>query len=87
MSRVWKRFFLKIAKGFAVLLYVSVALVIPELIVNLFDGPSGLGVFIGLIVFLVLPVICAILIDTYKESKREIEWENRKIMMALGSDD
>jgi L-lactate permease len=84
MSRVWKRFFTKISKGFAVFGYLIGSLTIPEFAVQYFGGPEMMGAFGGLVVFIVLPMILFMLWDTYKDAKSEVERENRDLMRTLG---
>ena len=85
MSRVWKRFLLKISKGIAALFYILLALFIPEYIFQVVLGlESGSGAVIGMLTFIALPIFGYLIYDVYRDSKLEVERENRQIMRDLG---
>jgi hypothetical protein len=87
MSRVWKRFLLKMSKGVVFLTYVLLAIFVPEYISQIVLGfESGQGAVIGMMVFIALPIFGYLIYDVYRDSKREIEIENRRIMRDLGGD-
>jgi len=85
VSRVWKRFLLKLSKGLSVIAYVLLAMAIPEVVFQLvFNLEPGIGSVVGMITFIALPVFGFILYDVYKDCKYEVERENRSIMHSLG---
>ena len=85
MSRVWKRFLFKMSKGVGAAAYVLLAIFIPEYIFQVVLGlESGQGAFIGMMVFIALPIFGFLLRDVYRDSKLEVERENRQIMRDLG---
>lgn len=85
MSRVWKRFFYKVGYASLFVTYVLSALFVPEVIsITFFGQEPGLGVIIGSLLFLAIPGIGFILRDVYRESKREVEYENKNLMRNLG---
>jgi hypothetical protein len=87
MSRVWKRFLFKMSKGIGAAAYVLLAIIVPEYIFQVVLGlESGQGAFIGMTVFIALPIFGHLIYDMYRDSKREIESENRRIMRDLGGD-
>ncbi len=84
MSRVWKRFLKKISYAIGFVLYFLAAMVISEFVFQFFDLPPGMGATAGVALFIGVPVIGLIIRDTYRESKREVEYENREMMRTLG---
>jgi hypothetical protein len=86
MSRVWKRFLKKIFYAIGFVLYFLAAIVIPEFVFQFFDLPPGMGATVGLALFVGVPVIGLMIRDTYRESKQEVERENREMMRTLGKE-
>jgi len=84
MSRVWKRFLKKIFYAIGFVLYFLAAIVIPEFVFQLFDLPPGMGATAGVALFIGVPVIGLIIRDVYRDAKREVEDENRRMMRTLG---
>lgn len=83
MSRVWKRFLLKVGKGVAAISYVLGSMFLGGFISDYLGYDPEAGILAGTLVMVVLPMIAFLLRDTYKDAKQEIEWENRKMMNAL----
>jgi hypothetical protein len=84
MSRVWKRFLKKIFYAMGFVLYFLAAIIIPEFVFQFFDLPPGMGATVGLVLFVGVPIIGLIIRDTYRDAKREVEYENREMMRTLG---
>jgi hypothetical protein len=84
MSRVWKRFLKKISYAMGFVLYFLAAIIIPEFVFQFFDLPPGMGATAGVVLFLGVPVIGLMIRDVYRDSKREVEDENRRMMRTLG---
>jgi hypothetical protein len=84
MSRVWKRFFNKMLKGIAFITYLFASMIIPGAIAYWLGFEPAMGILLGLTVFILLPMFVFMVRDVYRDSKREIEWENRKMMSDLG---
>ena len=85
MSRVWKRFLFKMSKGIAAISYVLLVLFIPEYIFQVvLRFEPGNGAILGMLTFIALPVFGYLIYDVYRDSKLEVERENRQIMRDLG---
>lgn len=85
MNRVWKRFLYKVGYASLLVLYILLAILLPELFfVLVLEQDLGMGTFVGSVVFLVIPAIGLLLRDVYRDSKREVELENRDMMRNLG---
>lgn len=87
MNRVWKKFFKKVGKGLAVLTYMFSVLVIPGFISMYFGYLPELGTMLGGLFFIVLPMVSYILRDTYRESKYEVDRENREMLRTIKGND
>ena len=87
MSRVWKRFLLKVAKGVGAVAYVLSSMVIPGVIAGSMGYDPEWGILIGAGVFVIAPLIFYVIRDVYRDAKREVEWENREMMRTLKGDD
>lgn len=86
MSRVWKRFFLKVAKGIAVISYVLGSMLIGGFIAGWLGYDLEAGIMAGAFVMVIFPMIGYMIRDVYRDAKREVEWENREMMSALKGD-
>ena len=86
MSRVMKRFLTKIGKFLAMFTYMVASLAIPAFIAHLLGFDPGHGILLGGLVFMILPLVVLMIRDAYQDAKREIEWENRKLMMNIKGD-
>lgn len=87
MSRVWKRFLIKVSKGVGVIAYVLGSMLAGGFIAGWLGVDIQAGILAGALVLVVLPMIAYMLRDLYKDAKQEVEWENRRMMSALkGSD-
>lgn len=84
MNRVWKRFFKKISKGIAIILY-STSVLIGSSVAGLhfFNDPI-IRLIISSLILLGLPLIVILLREIYDDSRREIELENRSLMNSIG---
>ena len=87
MSRVWKRFLIKVGKGVGAVAYVLSSMLIPGVIAGSMGYNPEWGILIGAGVFVIAPMIFYVIRDVYRDAKREVEWENRKMMNALKGDD
>jgi hypothetical protein len=87
MSRVWKRFLIKVSKGVGVIAYVLGSMFAGGLIAGWLGFDIKAGILAGAFVMVIFPMIAYMLRDLYRDAKEEIEWENRKMMNAIkGSD-
>jgi hypothetical protein len=84
MSRVWKKFFIKVGKGLSVVAYVLGSMFVGGLIAGWLGFDIEVGIFAGAFVMVFLPMIAILLRDVYRESKLEVQIENNKIMQQLG---
>jgi len=46
---------------------------------------GGTAAFFGPVVFLVIPLFVYILYESYKDAKREVEWEDRDLLKDIKS--
>jgi hypothetical protein len=83
MDRVTKRFLLKIGKGLAMLTYMIGSLAVGGFAAYLLGYDPGRGILLGGFVFMIAPLVFLLIRDVYRDAKREIEWENRKLMMNI----
>lgn len=83
MSRVWKRFLIKVSKGVGVIAYVLGSMFVGGLIAGWLGFDIEAGILAGAGVMVVLPMVAFLLRDVYRDAKQEVEWENRKMMNAL----
>jgi hypothetical protein len=83
MSRVWKRFLFKISKGVGIVAYILGSLGIGAVVSLWLGYDPQAGVLVGAGLFIFLPLITIVLRDTYRDSKEEVEQENRNILRAL----
>lgn len=87
MSRVWKRFLIKVSKGVGAIAYVLGSMFAGGFIAGWLGFDVEAGILAGATVMVVLPMVAFLLRDVYRDAKQEVEWENRKMMNALkGSD-
>jgi hypothetical protein len=87
MSRVLKRFLIKVSKGVGVIAYVLGSMFAGGLIAGWLGFDIEAGILTGATIMVFLPMIAYMLRDLYRDAKEEIEWENRKMMNAIkGSD-
>jgi hypothetical protein len=87
MSRVWKRFFIKMSKGVGVIAYVLGSMFSSGFVAGWLGYDIEAGILAGAMLFIILPMVAFLLRDLYRDAKQEIEWENRKMMNAIkGSD-
>jgi hypothetical protein len=84
MSRVWKKFLLKVGKGAAFVSYVVGSMVAGGFIAEWLIGDPDPGIFAGAFIFVILPMIVSLLRDIYRDTKAEVERENRELMRTLG---
>jgi hypothetical protein len=83
MSRIWKRFLFKVAKGVAVISYVLGSMFVGGFIAGWLGYDPEAGIMAGAFVMVIFPIIAFLLRDIYQDAKREVEWENRKMMDTL----
>jgi hypothetical protein len=87
MSRVWKRFLLKVSKGVGVIAYVTGSMFAGGLTAGWLGFDIEAGIFAGAVVMVIFPMIAYLLRDIYRDAKQEVEWENRKMMNAIKGND
>ncbi len=83
MSRVWKKFFVKISKGVAAITYMLGSMMLGGTVSYWLGYPFEAGVFTSSMLLIILPMIALLLRYVYKDSKQEVEWENHKMMNTL----
>lgn len=83
MSRVWKRFLLKVGKGVGIIFYILGVMLGGGFVSVWLGYPFEPGVLAGAVLFIALPMVSYVLHDIYRDAKQEIEWENRKMMNTL----
>lgn len=83
MDRVTKRFLFKIGKGLAMLTYMIASLAVGGFTAYFLGYDPGQGILLGGFVFMILPIVVLLIRDVYRDAKREIEWENRELMMNI----
>ncbi len=87
MSRVWKRFLIKVSKGLGAIAYILGSMFAGGFIAGWLGFDIEIGIMVGAVVMVFLPMIAVLLRDVYRDAKQEVEWENRKLMNAIkGSD-
>jgi ABC-type dipeptide/oligopeptide/nickel transport system permease component len=83
MSRVWKRFLLKIGKTSAVVVYILTA-IFGGGYISLQTGNSfDAGMIVGAAVMIFLPVFIMGIMNLYFDAKREVEQENRDLLRKI----
>jgi hypothetical protein len=83
MNRVWKKFLLNISKGLSMVLYVGVTIFLSGMLALHLGYDPGMGMAVGALVFLVLPILAMILRQEYKDAKLEVERENREMLRMI----
>jgi hypothetical protein len=83
MSRVWKRFLIKVSKGVGVIAYVLGSMFAGGFVAGWLGFDVEAGIFAGAGVMVFLPMIAYLLRDIYRDAKQEVEWENREMMRTL----
>lgn len=83
MNRVWKRFLFKVSIVVGGIAYVVVSMLLGGFIANWLGYSVESGTIAGAFVMVIFPMIAFMLRDTYLDSKREVERENKEMMRAL----
>ena len=83
MSRVWKRFLIKVSKGVGAIAYVLGSMFAGGLIAGWLGFDFEAGILAGAGVMVILPMVAFLLRDVYRDAKREVEWENRDMLNTL----
>ena len=78
MNRVTKKFLGKVLPPIGIMFYVAAVMVGSTMI-------GGTAVFAGPLVFLVIPLFGYMLYESYKDAKREVEWEDRDLLKDIKS--
>ena len=86
MNRVWKRFLFKVAKGMAVIYYVLGSMFTGGFIAGWLGYDLEWGIMFGAGVFVIAPMTFYMIRDVYRDAKREVEWENQKLMRDIKGD-
>lgn len=80
MSRVWKRFFLKVAEPVSYVLYFFGTMLLAEYM----ESKYGMIAFLGIWgVMVVLPVLGWMLKEMYRQAKNEIDFENEELLRNI----
>lgn len=83
MSRVWRRFFLKVGKTVAIVVGLCSYIGILVLLLSMFGvNPRFFGMLIMLVGFGV-PMTVFYLYTTYKDAEYEVKSENREILNKI----
>ena len=80
MSRVWKKFFRKLAEPVGIMAYVTFAIGL-----TMWTG-ANVSERMALVVFCIMvpiPAFAYLIRDMWRDAKREVEWENRDMMRTL----
>lgn len=83
MSRVWKKFFIKVGKGLAAISYVLGSMLLGGFTSTYLGYDTELGILGGAVIFVLLPMIAFMLRDLYRDAKQEVAWENQEILRKL----
>jgi hypothetical protein len=83
MSRVWKRFLIKVSKGVGAIAYVLGSMFAGGFIAGWLGFDFENGILAGAGVMVILPMVAFLLRDVYRDAKREVEWENRDMLNTL----
>ena len=78
MNRVTKKFLGKVLPPLGIMLYVAAVMVGSTMV-------GGKAAFVGPLVFLVIPLFGYMLYESYKDAKREVEWEDRDLLRDIKS--
>ena len=78
MNRVTRKFFGKVLPPLGIMLYVAAVMVGSTMI-------GGTAAFVGPLVLLVIPLFGYMLYESYKDAKREVEWEDRDLLRDIKS--
>ena len=78
MNRVTKKFLGKVLPPIGIMFYVAAVMVGSTMI-------GGTAVFAGPLVFLVIPLFGYMFYESYKDAKREVEWEDRDLLRDIKS--
>jgi len=82
MSRVWKKFFLKLAEPLGIVLYVSGTMILAEYVATVLEyGRKGFVATMAVMIF--IPVIAVMLRITWRQAKYEVDRENRDMLNTL----
>ena len=78
MNRVTKKFLGKVLPPIGIMFYVAAVMVGSTII-------GGKAVFAGPLVGIVIPLFGYMLYESYKDAKREVEWEDRDLLKDIKS--
>ena len=78
MNRVTKKFLGKVLPPIGIMFYVAAVMVGSTMI-------GGTAVFAGPLVLLVIPLFGFMLYESYKDAKREVEWEDKDLLKDIKS--
>lgn len=80
MSRVWKKFFRKLAEPIGIVAYILFAVGLT--IWTDANVSSGVSILVFCIMIPV-PMLAYLIRDMWRQAKSEVEWENRDIMRKI----
>lgn len=83
MSRVMKRFLLKIGKILSIVVYTVASLLAGAFIFDQLGLDPELGMFVSSMILIIFPIVVWMIKDMWHDAKREVEWENKEMMRSL----
>lgn len=83
MSRVMKRFLLKIGKALGIVVYTVASLLAGAFIFDQLGLDPELGMYVSAMVLILFPIVVWMIKDMWRDAKREIEWENREVLNSF----
>jgi hypothetical protein len=83
MSRVWQKFFIKVGKGSAFIIGISIWICGVFLSLLHFGLSEDVVRVAGPIISLVIPSLIFVLVSTYRDCKKEVEYENKTLMREI----
>ena len=82
MSRVWKKFFFKLAEPLAIASYVFSTMFLAEYVATVLEyGKEGYFAIIAVMIF--IPVLAVMLRMTWRQAKYEVDRENEEMIRTL----
>ena len=86
MTRVQKLFWKKLGIVLSPAISTAFVLVSSYWVGVAIGIDPNLTMFVGVIGFIIFPIAALIVRDIYRDAKREVEWENRKLLRDIKND-
>jgi ABC-type phosphate transport system permease subunit len=83
MSRVRKRFLIKVGKAVGAIAYVLGSMFAGGFIASWLGFDIEAGILVGAFVMVILPMVAFLLHDVYRDTKQEVEREDRAMWHRL----